>query len=788
MRLVSALDAKLLRDLRRLAGPAAAVALVIASGVALLVMSLSALSSLQSTMDAYYDRARFAEVFAPVKRAPERLAERIADIPGVRTVETRVVGMATAEIEGFGDPVTALTLSLPETRAPRLNALAMRSGRAPAPGRTDEAVLLEPFAEAHGLRPGDGLTVLMNGTRRTLRVVGTALSVEHVYAIAPGGLMPDPERFGVIWMGRDALAAAWDMEGAFNSVTLGLVAGVEPRAVIERLDALLAPWGGTGAIPRADQISHWFLTNELAQLRTQATVLPTIFLAVAAFLANTVLARLIETERREIALMKAFGYSNLAVGWHYAKLALAMAGLGVLAGWLLGSGLGRWNTELYGAHFRFPFLEFRPGAPPYAISAAASLGAALFGALFAVRRAVVLPPAEAMRPPAPDRIRVDLPDAALRALDSPTRIILRAVLRTPVRAALSTLGIALAVAVLVLAMQWRTSIERIAISHFEESQRQDVILGFAELRPSEARFAVGRLPGVMAMEPLRITPADLIGPRATHRGAVTGMPQGAELQVLAGADGRARAIPEGGVVLAEMLAEKLGLAPGDAIRIEVLEGARPVIETEVVGLVDGYIGMTATMDLSALNRALGEGPRFEYASLLVDPAQEAAFLKATTRTPMISMVLVKRAAKEKFDETLAETILIFIGFFVAFAGALAMGVVYNAARIALSERGRELATLRVLGFTRGEIAYILLGETALLTLAAIPLGWGLGWGLVKLMASAFETELYRIPFDVPPEAYGWAAVTTVAAATLSGLLVRRRLDRLDLVAVLKTRE
>ena len=788
MRLVSALDAKLIRDLRRLSGSAAAVAVVVASGVALLVMSLASLASLQGTTETYYDRYRMADVFATAVRAPERLAARIAAIPGVRTVETRVRGLATAEVEGFTDPLNALMLSVPERRAPRLNALALRSGRLPAPGRPDEAVLLEPFAEAHGLAPGNELRVLMNGVRRTLRVTGTALSPEHVYVLAPGGLMPDPARFGVIWMGRDALAAAWDMEGAFNDVVLGLVAGAASREVIERLDPLLARHGGTGAIPRADQISNWFLMNELAQLETMATVLPGIFLAVAAFLANTVLARLIETERREIALMKAFGYSDLAVGWHYAKLALAMAGLGVLLGWALGSALGRWNTELYAGFFRFPFLEFRPGAEAYVISAAASLGAALLGALFAVRRAALLPPAEAMRPPAPDAMRLDLPAGVVGALDSPTRIILRSVLRAPVRAALSTAGIALAVAILVMAAQWRGAIDRIAHVHFFETQRQHATLGFAELRPDAARLALARLPGVLQTEPLRIVPADLVGPAGTHRGAVRGLPEGAVLEVIADAEGRARPVPPGGVTLEAMLAEKLGLAPGDPLRIEVLEGARPVVETEVAGVVDSLIGMTATMDLDALNRALGDGPSFEYAALLLDPAEEDAFLAATRETPMIAMVLLKRNAWAQFHETLGETVLIFIGFFVAFAGALAMGVTYNAARIALSERGRELATLRVLGFTRGEIAYILLGETALLTLLALPLGALAGRGLVEVMGAAFRTELYRMPVTVPPAAYAEAAVVTILAAALSALLVRRRLDRLDLIAVLKTRE
>jgi len=783
------LTRKLGRDLWRLRGQVLAVALVVASGVALLVMSLSALNSLRGTMEAYYERYAFADVFGAAKRAPERLSDAIANIPGVIAAETRVAAFATADMPGEPVPVIVQMLSLPEHGAPVLNRPALRAGRLPEPQRDDEVLVLEPFAEAYGLGPGDSISVLLDGVRRSLRITGLALSPEHVYAMSPGALMPDERRFGVLWMGRAGLAGAYDLDGAFNSVTLALSREGDARAAIDRLDRLLEPYGGTGAIARADQMSNWFLENELEQLRTMATILPAIFLAAAAFLTYTVLARLIEVERREISLMKAFGYRNAEVAAHYAALALAMAALGVLLGWGIGLGLGRYNTALYAEFFRFPFLHYRPGPAAFAISAGVSLGAALFGALWAVRRVVALTPAQAMQPPVPARGAPGLlPGAAERRLDHPTRIVLRQIGRAPLRSALTVAGVALSVGVLVMAMQWGDAIDRLSASHFRDTQRHDLSLGFAEPRHLSARHALARLPGVLAVEPMRIVPADLLAGPRVHRGALTGYRQGAALEVIRDARGFTWPVPAGGILLSDMLAEKLELAVGDRLAVKLLEGRRAELTLTVTGIMQGYVGAPAFVDLDALNRALGDGPVLEYAGLLVDPAQEGSLLAALKEVPGLAFVARKRDAMAKLDETMGETLLIFSSFFVVFAGTLAMGVIYNAARITLSERGRELATLRVLGFRRAEISYILLAEAALLTLAALPLGCLVGWGLVGLIAESFRTELFRVPFVIEPHAYGKAVLVVLVAAAVSGLLVRRRIDRLDLIGVLKTRE
>ena len=787
---MNTLNRKLLRDLWRLRGQVLAIAMVVASGVAVLVMSLATLNSLQETAATYYERYRFADIFAGVTRAPEQLAKRVAAIPGVQHAETRISKLATLDIAGFAEPVIGQLVSIPEHGESVLNRLALLAGRRMQPDHPDEVVLSEPFAEAHGLTTGSRLHAVINGKRRELNVVGIALSPEHVYAIGPGALMPDNQRFGILWMGRDALAAAYDLDGAFNDISLSLLHGTRPESVIPQLDQLLARYGGIGAIARADQLSNWFLMNEIDQLGTLARILPTIFLVVAAFLTNMVLARIIATERSEIGLMKAFGYRNTEIGWHYARMVMCITAIGIVLGWLVGAWFGKISTGLYAEFYRFPLLIFAPPPSTFATGALVSLGAALAGTFSSLRRAAKLPPAEAMRPPAPPLYRRTRLSRSRIAtwLDQPSRIILRQIVRWPGRALLTSAGIGLSVGVLVMALQWIDSINHIVQVYFYDSQRQDMMVGLVEAQSDSAAHELAHLPGVLSVEPMRIVSAYLRHGNQSHRGALTGIPPDAQLQRVYDAGGYVVPLPPGGVVLGTKLAEKLGVSTGDTLQVDVLQGRRPQLQVPVAGVFETYIGIPAFIDIATLNRLLKERPSLEYANLLVDDAARPALYEALKNMPKVSAVMLREAAITTFNDTLAETLLIYISFFAMFACTLGFGVVYNSTRIALSERGRELATLRVLGFSRAEISYILLGEVALLVLVGLPMGCIAGQGLAWLMTSAFETELYRVPLVIELSTYGMAILVALAATAASAALVRRRLDRLDLIAVLKTRE
>ncbi|WP_296892483.1 ABC transporter permease [Thiobacillus sp.] len=789
---MNALDRKLFRDLWHMRGQVVAIAAVIMGGVATMVMSLSTYDSLVGTRDRFYGEYRLADVFAGLKRAPEPVAERLAALPGVERLETRVRAGVKLEVAGFSDPITGLILSLPDVGEAQLNRLYFKRGRTVQPWSTDEVVLSDTFADAHHLQPGDTLAAIIHGKRKTLTIVGVAVSPEYVYQIAPGAMFPDFKRYGVLWMARNALGIAYDMKGAFNQVSLTLARDANEQDVIDRVDAILADYGGTGSYGRKDQFSNRFLSEELKQLRTMATIFPAIFLGVAAFLLNVVLSRLIALQREQIAILKAFGYSYAAIGTHYVKMVLLMALLGVAAGVALGTWFGQGLSHVYSeTTFRFPYLDYRLQPGTVLIALAVSALAAVSGTLVSVMRAVRLPPAEGMRPEMPARYRTSLVErlGLQRWLAAPSRMILRHIGRRPLKSLLTVLGIACACGLMMVGNYQKGAIDFMVDVQFRQASREDLALAFIDPTSGRALHELAALPGVDFVEGYRDVPAILRFGQYRHRAALFGIqPEGRLHRSL---DSRLKpvAVPSGGVVLTDYLANDiLHVKPGDMLTVEVLEGSRPVRQVPVLGITQQYLGVSAYMQKDSVNALMREGNTVTGAYLAVEPGTEPELYARLHDRPRVLGMVANKTAIQSFYATIGEFILFYNLVATVLAGAIGFGVVYNSARIALSERGRELASLRVLGFTRGEIAYILLGELALLTLAAIPVGFLVGVGLVGILVVAFQSELYRLPLILTPENYAMGASVVIVSALLSGLLLWRRLGRLDLVAVLKTRE
>jgi putative ABC transport system permease protein len=787
---VRSLDKKLWRDLLRLWGQILAIALIVACGIASFVAMQSNYESLRLSQATYYEQYRFAQVFDTLKRAPDAIADRIQAIPGVAQAQTRVVTNITLDVADQPEPVTGRLVSIPEQRSPMLNDLYLRQGRYIDGDRREEVLVSEAFAKANHLQVGDALGAIINGRWQTLRIVGVALSPEYVYEINAGDILPDNRRFGVLWMGRKALGTALNVDGAFNDISLSLLPGANEAEIIFRLDQLLKPYGGVGAYGRDDQISHRFLADEITQLQAQARIIPTIFLGIGAFLLNILLSRLITLQRDQIAVLKAFGYGNWAIGAHFLKFVLAIAFLGALLGTGVGLWLGKGLTQLYGNFYQFPVLryEISPGMILGAIGI--STLAALVGALRAVQKAVALPPAEAMRPEPPAQFRTTLMERlGLQGLLSPVgRIIFRNLERKPIQSLLSILGVALAVALLVSGRYGQDVFQYLIQVQFHTIQRDDITIVFNDPRPARARYEVAQLPGVLVTEPFRTVAAQLRFEHRTHKIGIMGLSPTGELRHLVDRQLHPVNLPLDGILLSEKLAEILKISPDQTLTVEVLEGARPVLQVPVAGLVDELVGLSAYMDIQALNRLMREDATISGAFLSVDALQLQPLYAQLKRTPAIASVALHQAVIQQFKKTIEESRAVVTLIQVIFACIVAFGVIYNSARIALSERSRELATLRIIGFSRIQIAVVLLGEQAVLTLAAIPLGFGLGYGIAALLSQVYNTELYRLPLVVNNSSYGFACIVILLAAIFSGLLMGRHLNRLDLIAVLKTRE
>ena len=785
-----ALDRKLVRDLIRLWAQALAVALVMACGVATLILAIGTYRSLEETRQAYYDRYRFGNVFASAVRAPRSLVEEIAAIPGVAVAEAGIKETVLLDIEGMREPASGVAISLPPGNDPAVNALYLRDGRLPEPGRTNEVAVSAGFADAHGFVPGSRFTGQFGGTRLSLAIVGIVLSPEYVYAIGPGDMMPDNRRFGVVWMPEETLASLYDLDGAFNAVSLILLPGANEASVIDALDRLLARYGGIGAVARTDQLSNAFIEGELTQLQGMAAIIPPIFLLVSAFLINMILSRLIALEREQIGLLKALGYGRLEVVWHYLKLVLVIATIGILIGSALGTWAGRGMTIQYAKFYSFPFLIFRMSAQVYLIAAAVTFAAAVLGAFASARAAFALPAAVAMRPPAPATYRrmLDGTMDRYRFFSQLTTMALRHLVRHPVRAGLTALGTAAAVALVAMSMGTIASIDFMIDVVFFRTERQDASILFADEQTDGAMASVRRLPGVMVAEPYLALPVTLSSGHYAKRVSMTGKPETTDLSRVLDLDLEPVLLPSAGLVLGDRLAAILHVGAGDLVHVDFLTGARRSAEVPVVQVIRTYIGLAAYMDIDALARLAGTGPRLSGAHLSIDPAQLDALYAAVKETPEVASVALQSVARIRFQETMQENILLMIGLYLSLAVIIAFGVVYNSARIQLSERARELATLRVLGFGRGEVSKVLFIETGLIIALAQPIGWAFGVGIGYVVTESIASDLFRVPFEIAPDIFAIASLVVVGAALVSALIVRRRIDRLDLVRVLKTRE
>ncbi len=789
MRLAT-LDLKMFRDAWHLRGQVIACALVVAGGINSFVSLSSVNRTLAASQAAFYEDNRFADAFASLVRAPEPVARSLEAIPGIAALETRVAVRVNLDVPGLAEPARGLVVSMPGEAAGGLNALHLVRGRLPVPGAPDEALASEAFAKANALEPGDTIRAVMNGRYQRLRVVGVGISPEYIYALGPGQLVPDNRRYGILWMDRKALAAAYDLEGAFNDVAVRLAPGASPATVLGEMDRVLAPYGGAGAYDREDQLSHRFLSDEIAQNRTMARITPTIFLAVGAFLLYTVLTRLVQMQRAQVGLLKAFGYSGARIAFHYLQLALVISLVGAALGVGTGLPFAGHMLALYAEYYFFPMRDHGAVIPVGAIGVGLAVLSAALGAVPAALKAARLPPAESMRPEPPPRFHSGVVErwGLRRALSPAMRMLVRNLARRPLRLAASVTGIAVAVALLVMMTAMMDGIRHLMQWQFSVVQREDIQALLVEPRGTPAFHAFRSLGGVVQAEPFRLAAVKLRAGHRTKRGVLYGLEPDGQMRRVVDGDGKPWALPPEGLLLTAIFADTLGVRAGDLLEVEVMEGARPRKFVPIVGIVDEPIGYAAYVSRAYANRLLGEGDVLTGAYLRIDDNAREPLMARLKTLPQVAGANLREAARQQFDAMIERSVGIMIAMNLLFAWIIAFGLVYNGARIALSERGYELATLRVLGFTQREAASLLLGEQGVITAVGLPFGMALGIGLTLYFVWMLSTQMWRMPYVMTGANLVGAMGAVAAAAAASGAAVAWRLRHMDLVEALKARE
>lgn len=771
-------------------GQLVAIALIVACGVAMMIASLGAMKSLRVSQQAYYAEYRFADIFADFKRAPLRLLPEITDIEGVRSSYAQIVGVATLDIPGIIEPASAQLVSLPRSGRPVLNDIILLEGRVPSVGRAMEVLANDAFMKAHDYKIGTIIEAKINGTRQSLVIVGRAASPEYIYTLPPGGLVPDEKRFGIFWTNIENLETLYDLEGGINSLRLSLDEDANTQKVIDTLDRMLKRYGNIGAYDRVDQVSHAFIDAELQQLATMARVMPPIFLVVAAVLLNIIMSRLIDTEREEIGLLKAFGYTDEEVARHYLKLAMLVAVLGVVFGYIAGTWLARTLTELYANFFHFPAFVYRESKTAVILASLFSLAAAGIAVVNAIWRAASIAPAQAMQPQPPTVYKANLWEivGASRLLDKPTQMVIRHIFRWPGRSMVTILGIGAAQGLLIGTLYSFDAVEEIVDLYFIKGASHDLFIQFIEPVPVTTIASIRKLPGVISVEPSRDLAVKFSNEHYEESSYITGLDDSTTLKRIYTDDMRRIFVPKNGLLISDVLARKLSVNQGDLLTMEVVTGRQPVISAPIAGIISEHIGLPAYAHRTFLNSTMREGEVISGVFVRTDSSRLTAFYDQINKIPAVSAVLLQDVAYKSFRATLAETITIMMNVYKVVGSLIAIGVIYNAARISLSERRRELASLHILGFSHWQVSYVLIGELVLLALFSLPIGCALGYVLAFATSSAMSTDLYRIPLVINASTYGSAILIILSSVLISAGIIYWQIRNLDMIETLKSRD
>ena len=787
---INPLNLKLIRDIWKIRGQCIAIALVVGCGIGLMIATFGTISTLENSLHAFYEKTRFSDVFGNVRRAPDSLIKNIQKIPGVSIAETRIQGWSSLDIPGMPEPVNAQLISLPKRGEPLLNGLKITEGTYPNNDRTDEVIITDSFAKSHNLKPGNIISAIINGKKREIIITGLALSPEFIYALGPGMMMPDDKRFGVIFMSRKAIASAFDYEGAWNVVSVRLQKGFSKEQVIEKLDIIMKPYGGTGSYERKFNVSHFFLTNEIEQLKISGTAVPPIFLLVAAFLLHLVVSRIITKEREQIGLLKAFGYKDIEIGWLYFKLILTILFVGFLFGNILGFWMGKAMIKMYSEYFRFPLLTFFVEQRIIILGCIITLFSGMIGGFAAVKSAINLSPAVAIAPPVPISYKRDFFSNLLKRynISQPTKMIFRHVLRFPFRSIFTIIGISFAIGLMIMSLFFIDSVNSAIETHFFTAKRQSMTVFFIERSDSKIENEIKNFPGVLKTEPVRVVEAYIKKEHFKERRTIFGINESADLNRILDENHLPTNPPIGGIALDKTVAKKLNASIGDILEVEILTDSRPIMELPLVKLIDEKFGLNAYMTSEGLRRIMKEPQSVNAIHLMVDSRYANNLYKKLKETPAIGGIVNQKQALKSFEETMDKTMFALISFYTFLASLIAFGVVYNASRIALSERSTSLASLRILGFTRHEITYILLGELALILFASFPIGCLFGYFMSLAVSPMLTTDLYNFPLVIDKSTYSISVLVVIFSSIICWINLRNKLIDLDLVSTLKVRD
>ena len=786
---MTGLHRKLFRDFVSLGPQVFTIALLILGGLSVMFSSWSSYESLERAKNFFYNEYQFGDIFVDIVRAPESIVHKISQWEGVRRVESRILKDGLIDVPGQIEPALGRFISWKGIHQ-KINLIYLRQGRMPQKNSVTEVVVHEAFAVAHHLKVGDSLQVLLAGKKRKLIISGVGLSAEYVYALSPVAPLPDDKHFGIFWVRQEDMESWTSMNGSLNSLQIQVEDYRYLEELKRKLDILLQPYGSIQSYDRSQQVSHIFVQDEIRQQRVMAIIVPFIFLSVAMFILNIILSRVITLHRAPIATLKALGYSSISLFLHYFQLVTLILLAGILPSLFCGAWIGQWYSKLYQDFFRFPSIDFHLAPQAIFLGFSAGLIPGWIGALNTLKKVISLQPAEALRPPTPPPFQKGLFEKfkIFQSMGIFSKMILRSMLFRPWRLFFSVMGIAASLAILINGSFWTDVIDFMIQRQFQEMHREDLTITLNHPRHLSVFAELKHLPGVFMLEGQRSVPVRIQFQNKKKEISVLGWNPHAVLSRILDKDGREIQPAQGGVVLSRYFESSFGLKIGDKVIMKLLQGSQSQWDVPVMGFVDDMMGQQAYVWKSDLHHWLKESEVVETIHMKIDPQYSNSIYVALKEKPEVLGITIRKLLLESFTQSVGDMILVFTMILFLFALAIAAAVIYNSARIGFSERGWELASLRILGFGIWKTFEVIFLDIGIQVLLAILPGLGLGFGLSYLSTSFIQNDTFKFPLVIHPSTYGLAVLVLMFTFLGSGMFLYRQVSGLDFSDALKARE
>ncbi|WP_028585345.1 ABC transporter permease [Desulfogranum mediterraneum] len=792
---MNALNRKLVRDIRHNLVLLLAVSAIIAVGIGCFVGMLSTARNLEYARSSYYSSCRLADFWLDLKKAPVQEVRRLAAIPGISEIRERIQFQVMLDLPGAEKPIGATLLSLPDQPAPVINNIILRQGTYFSPGRANEVIVSDKFAQARRIRPGDTIMAVLNNRRRELVVTGTAISAEFVYLASPGSMVDEPGSYGLLFIKRSFAEDSFGFHSGCNSVVGLLAPGAraESKVMVEALAARLKPHGVFSGIPRQEQFSPMVLDGEMKQLLNTAVIFPLFFLIVAALVLNVLMIRLAEQQRTVIGTLKAIGYDNRELMHHFLRFAAVTGLVGGLLGCLFGYLLGDAMTRMYVRYFTFPQLTSQLYPDLQLTGIAIALLFAILGTIRGVRRIMALEPAEAMRqapPPLGGAVFLERFQGWWTGLDAQWQMILRGLLRNKGRTAIAMFSAALGSSIVVLAFGFVDSMDQMVRLQFERVLRSDYHLSFHDELSSSGLDAVRRLPGVNRAEPVLNLACTFRRNNRLKRGVIMAIHRGSSLTTPVDDQGRPIGLPATGLLMTTRLMEQLQLRPGELVEVVPVKGEQLSRRLPVIQSMESMLGLVVYADFHWLNRVLGTEGVLNEVRILAShtPAQRQGFMTAIRAMPGLESLTDLGEQRQALNKQLNGAMRFSAVIMILLAGVIFFGAILNSTLIAIAERQREMATFRAMGYFSHEVARIFLRENLVNNLSGTLAGLPLGYWLLKASMQAFSTDAYSFPAHLAPMSPLYTLGLAFLFVLLSQIVVIRTLGRQNWLEALSLKE